>query len=188
MFRVFQFTSICLYFAAWRLLVTYLGTSFQVIKALLENSRKNSWAEVVHCKLVSMLANIFYQVPEEASMATSSPVFLVEQIDLIGGIEFIFLEVCFSCFWKVESIGFLMSLRMWKFCSPTEQWGSISWYICVPCVWFLRVKSTCLHFIRKYAKLYYFYAKILTFVLTVSSVYFFHFGRSYKFDVHIFFK
>lgn len=41
-----------------------------------------------------MLANMFYQVPEGPMMATSSPVFLVEQIDLIGGIEFIFLEVC----------------------------------------------------------------------------------------------
>lgn len=41
-----------------------------------------------------MLANMFYQVPEGPSMGASSPVFLAEQIDLIGGIEFIFLEVC----------------------------------------------------------------------------------------------
>ena len=67
---------------------------FQVIKALLEISRKNSWAELVHCKLISILANMFYQV-EEGSTAdvSSTPVFLVEQIDLIGGFEFIFLEV-----------------------------------------------------------------------------------------------
>ncbi|XP_024020502.1 uncharacterized protein LOC21409013 isoform X2 [Morus notabilis] len=68
------------------------GLDIRVVKALLEISRKNSWAEVVHCKLISMLANMFYQVPEGPSMGASSPVFLVEQIDLIGGIEFIFLE------------------------------------------------------------------------------------------------
>lgn len=38
-----------------------------------------------------MLANMFYQVPEGPRMGP--PLFLVEQIDLIGGIEFIFLEV-----------------------------------------------------------------------------------------------
>ncbi|PON56571.1 Armadillo-type fold containing protein, partial [Parasponia andersonii] len=64
----------------------------QVIKALLEISRKNSWAEVVHCKLISMLANMFYEVPKGPAMAASPPLFVVEQIDLIGGIEFIFLE------------------------------------------------------------------------------------------------
>ncbi|XP_062092704.1 uncharacterized protein LOC133798442 isoform X2 [Humulus lupulus] len=68
------------------------GLDIRVIKALLEISRKNSWAEVVHCKLISMLANMFYHVPEGHSMAASPPLFLVEQIDLIGGIEFIFLE------------------------------------------------------------------------------------------------
>lgn len=67
----------------------------QVVKALLEISKKHSWAEVVHCKLISMLANMFYQVPEGTNKAASSTqLFLVEQVDLIGGIEFIFLEVC----------------------------------------------------------------------------------------------
>nr|XP_048326406.1 uncharacterized protein LOC107413517 isoform X3 [Ziziphus jujuba var. spinosa] len=65
----------------------------RVIKVLIEISRKNSWAEVVHCKLVSMLANMFYRVPEgNMDAVSSSPIFLVEQVDLIGGIEFIFLE------------------------------------------------------------------------------------------------
>ncbi|KAF4363395.1 hypothetical protein F8388_016523 [Cannabis sativa] len=68
------------------------GLDIRVIKALLEISRKNSWAEVVHCKLISMLANMFYHVSEGQSVAASPPLFLVEQIDLIGGIEFIFLE------------------------------------------------------------------------------------------------
>ncbi|KAL5569128.1 hypothetical protein UlMin_025703 [Ulmus minor] len=69
------------------------GLDIRVIKALLEISRKNSWAELVHCKLISILANMFYQV-EEGSTAdvSSTPVFLVGQIDLIGGFEFIFLE------------------------------------------------------------------------------------------------
>ncbi|XP_009347438.2 uncharacterized protein LOC103939111 isoform X2 [Pyrus x bretschneideri] len=69
------------------------GLDIRVIKALLEISRKNSWAEVVHCKLISMLANMFYQVPEGTNNAVSSTqLFLVEQVDLIGGIEFIFVE------------------------------------------------------------------------------------------------
>ncbi|KAH0979762.1 hypothetical protein GBA52_006939 [Prunus armeniaca] len=69
------------------------GLDIRVIKALLEISRKHSWAEVVHCKLISMLANMFYQVPEGTNKAVSSTqLFLVEQVDLIGGIEFIFLE------------------------------------------------------------------------------------------------
>lgn len=63
----------------------------------METSRKNSWAEVVHCKLISMLTNMFYQVPDEPNETDSStPNFLIDQVDLIGGIEFIFLEVCTS--------------------------------------------------------------------------------------------
>ncbi|XP_024176932.1 uncharacterized protein LOC112182650 isoform X1 [Rosa chinensis] len=69
------------------------GLDIRVVKALLVISRKNSWAEVVHCKLISMLANMFYQVPEETDETVSSTrLFVVEQVDLIGGIEFIFLE------------------------------------------------------------------------------------------------
>lgn len=67
----------------------------QVVKALIETSRVNSWAELVHCKLVCILTNMFYQVPDEstpAAMSTAS--FLVDQVDLIGGIDFIFIEVC----------------------------------------------------------------------------------------------
>lgn len=67
---------------------------FQVIKALLKVSRRNSWAEVVHSKLICMLTNMFYQVPDEPNKTVSStPMFLVDQVDLIGGIGFIFLEV-----------------------------------------------------------------------------------------------
>ncbi|KAL6123737.1 hypothetical protein ACLB2K_076255 [Fragaria x ananassa] len=69
------------------------GLDIRVVKALLVISRKNSWAEVVHCKLISMLANMFYQLPEEADETVSSTrLFVVEQVDLIGGIEFIFVE------------------------------------------------------------------------------------------------
>ncbi|KAF3433742.1 hypothetical protein FNV43_RR24845 [Rhamnella rubrinervis] len=69
------------------------GLDIRVVKALILISRKNSWAEVVHCKLISMLANMFYQVDEGHMGAVSSrPMFLVEQVDLIGGIEFIFFE------------------------------------------------------------------------------------------------
>lgn len=69
------------------------GLDIRVIKAFIETSRKNSWAEVVHCKLISMLTNMFYQVPDEPNEADlSTPNFLIDQVDLIGGIEFIFLE------------------------------------------------------------------------------------------------
>ncbi|GAV76082.1 hypothetical protein CFOL_v3_19557 [Cephalotus follicularis] len=69
------------------------GLDIRVIKGLIETSRKNSWAEVVHCKLICMLTNMFYQVPDgPAKTPLSTPSFLVDQVDLIGGIEFIFIE------------------------------------------------------------------------------------------------
>ncbi|KAA8539438.1 hypothetical protein F0562_026130 [Nyssa sinensis] len=70
------------------------GLDIRVIKVLMEISRSNSWAEVVHSKLICMLTNMFYQVPDEA--VSSAPMFLVEQVDLIGGIEFIFIELVLS--------------------------------------------------------------------------------------------
>ncbi|KAK6933209.1 hypothetical protein RJ641_036103 [Dillenia turbinata] len=69
------------------------GLDIRVIMMLLQTSRTYSWAEVVHCSLICMLTNMFYQVPGASSNAiASTPVFLVDQVDLIGGIEFIFLE------------------------------------------------------------------------------------------------
>ncbi|KAK9154262.1 hypothetical protein Sjap_001742 [Stephania japonica] len=69
------------------------GLDIRVIKVLLEISRENSWAEIVHCKLICMLTNMFYQISVELVRSVSSiPEFLVEQIDLLGGIEFICLE------------------------------------------------------------------------------------------------
>ncbi|XP_027365777.1 uncharacterized protein LOC113872432 isoform X1 [Abrus precatorius] len=65
----------------------------RVIKALIETSRKNSWAELVHCKLISMLANMLYEVPDEVvELLPSTPKFLMNQLDLIGGVHFIFRE------------------------------------------------------------------------------------------------
>ncbi|XP_057441776.1 uncharacterized protein LOC130733571 isoform X1 [Lotus japonicus] len=65
----------------------------RVIKALIEISRKNSWAELVHCKLISMLANMFYEVPDEVvEPLPSIPKFLVNQLHLIGGVQFLFRE------------------------------------------------------------------------------------------------
>ncbi|XVE69143.1 hypothetical protein DITRI_Ditri09bG0126900 [Diplodiscus trichospermus] len=69
------------------------GLDIRVVKALIETSRANSWAELVHCKLICLLTNMFYQVPDEPTteiMSTAS--FLVDQVDLIGGIDFIFIE------------------------------------------------------------------------------------------------
>ncbi|TKY50662.1 hypothetical protein E2542_SST22166 [Spatholobus suberectus] len=63
----------------------------RVIKALLETSRKNSWAEIVHCKLISMLANMLYEVPDKVvELLPSTTKFLVNQLDLIGGVQFLF--------------------------------------------------------------------------------------------------
>lgn len=61
---------------------------------LMKISRKNSWAEIVHSKLICMMTNLFYQVPEEPDKSVPvTPLFLVNQVDLIGGIDFIFGEV-----------------------------------------------------------------------------------------------
>lgn len=57
-------------------------------------STRNSWAEVVHSKLIGMLTTMFYEIPEESDKALSAtPIFLIQQVDLIGGMEFIFVEV-----------------------------------------------------------------------------------------------
>ncbi|MBA0630364.1 hypothetical protein Godav_002476, partial [Gossypium davidsonii] len=70
------------------------GLDIRVVKALVETSRFNSWAELVHCKLISILTNMFYQVPDEATTSIiSAASFLVDQVDLIGGIDFIFIEI-----------------------------------------------------------------------------------------------
>ncbi|KAL6977340.1 hypothetical protein U1Q18_026141 [Sarracenia purpurea var. burkii] len=70
------------------------GLDIRVVKVLIEISRRNSWAEVVRNKLICMLTNMFYQASDVAVLST--PKFLVEQVDLIGGIEFIFLELVLS--------------------------------------------------------------------------------------------
>ncbi|KAK4754581.1 hypothetical protein SAY87_002685 [Trapa incisa] len=69
------------------------GLDIRVVRSFLEISRMNSWAEIVHCKLISMLTNMFYELPEEPFDGTfGTPIFRFDQVDLIGGIEFIFLE------------------------------------------------------------------------------------------------
>ncbi|KAF6169427.1 hypothetical protein GIB67_021430 [Kingdonia uniflora] len=68
------------------------GLDIRVIKALLEIDRDNSWAELVHCKLICMLTNMFYQVPNDPGETLLVPIFLAEQVDHLGGIDFICLE------------------------------------------------------------------------------------------------
>nr|GEU89996.1 hypothetical protein [Tanacetum cinerariifolium] len=70
------------------------GLDIRVIKVFIQISRRNSWAELVHCKLINMLTNMFYEVPEGS--ITSTPTFLMDQVDLIGGIEFVFIELVIS--------------------------------------------------------------------------------------------
>ncbi|XP_022745377.1 uncharacterized protein LOC111295869 isoform X3 [Durio zibethinus] len=70
------------------------GLDIRVVKALIETSRVNFWAGLVHCKLICILANMLYQVPDESTTAIMSTAsFLVDQVDLIGGIDFIFIEL-----------------------------------------------------------------------------------------------
>ncbi|CAL5322455.1 unnamed protein product [Camellia sinensis] len=70
------------------------GLDIRVVKVLIEVGRRNSWAELVRSKLICMLTNMFYQVPDMT--VSSTPKFLIEQVDLIGGIEFLFLELVLS--------------------------------------------------------------------------------------------
>ncbi|KAH6761972.1 hypothetical protein C2S52_019405 [Perilla frutescens var. hirtella] len=73
------------------------GLDIRVIEVLMKISRKNSWAEIVHSKLICMMTNLFYQVPEEHDKNVPvAPLFLVNQVDLIGGIDFIFGELVLS--------------------------------------------------------------------------------------------
>ncbi|KAL0349231.1 UNVERIFIED_CONTAM: hypothetical protein Sangu_1150900 [Sesamum angustifolium] len=73
------------------------GLDIRVIKVLMQISRRNSWAEIVHCKLICMMTNMFYQVPEGPDKVVSAtPLFLIKQVDLIGGINFIFGELVLS--------------------------------------------------------------------------------------------
>ncbi|OMO96931.1 hypothetical protein COLO4_14967 [Corchorus olitorius] len=73
------------------------GLDIRVVKALIETSRINSWAELVHCKLICILTNMFYEVPDESTADVQSTAsFLVDQVDLIGGVDFIFIEYSLS--------------------------------------------------------------------------------------------
>ena len=74
----------------------------QVIKALLGTSKRNSWSEVVHSKLICIMTNMFYRSPEldgSIKATSSASSFLIEQADLIGGVEFILYKVLriYSC-------------------------------------------------------------------------------------------
>ncbi|WZZ29435.1 hypothetical protein YC2023_012836 [Brassica napus] len=72
------------------------GLDIRVIKALLGTSKRNSWSEVVHSKLICIMTNMFFRSPEldGSTKATSrASNFLVEQVDLIGGVEFIFYKI-----------------------------------------------------------------------------------------------
>ncbi|CAI9768365.1 unnamed protein product [Fraxinus pennsylvanica] len=73
------------------------GLDIRVIKVLVRISRRNSWAEIVQSKLICMMTNMFYQVPEGPDKVVSAtPFFLVQQLDLIGGNEFILAELVLS--------------------------------------------------------------------------------------------
>ncbi|XP_031485176.1 uncharacterized protein LOC116254156 isoform X1 [Nymphaea colorata] len=69
------------------------GIDARVIKSLLETSRQHSWAEVLHSKLICMLINLLYQVPDGSNNAVSEVPFLsIEQVESLGGIEFVCME------------------------------------------------------------------------------------------------
>ncbi|XP_042434126.1 uncharacterized protein LOC122020315 [Zingiber officinale] len=69
------------------------GLDIRVIKTFVEISNEYSWAEVVHCKLICMLSNMLYQTSNDPPKdAPHIPLVFVEQEDLLGGIDFIYLE------------------------------------------------------------------------------------------------
>ncbi|KAG5599413.1 hypothetical protein H5410_030783 [Solanum commersonii] len=73
------------------------GLDIRVVQVLICVSRMNSWAEIVHSKLIGMLTNMFYEIPEISNKALlATPEFLIQQVDLTGGIEFIFVELVLS--------------------------------------------------------------------------------------------
>ncbi|CAN4097716.1 unnamed protein product [Withania somnifera] len=73
------------------------GLDSRVVQVLICVSRMNSWAEIVHRKLIGMLTNMFYEIPEMSNKALSAtPEFLIQHVDVIGGIEFIFVELVLS--------------------------------------------------------------------------------------------
>ncbi|KAH0891267.1 hypothetical protein HID58_053696 [Brassica napus] len=72
------------------------GLDIRVIKALLGTSKRNSWSEVVHSKLICIMTNMFYRSPEldgSIKATSSASSFLIEQVDLIGGVEFILYKI-----------------------------------------------------------------------------------------------
>ncbi|KAG6475903.1 hypothetical protein ZIOFF_065133 [Zingiber officinale] len=69
------------------------GLDIRVIKTFVEISNEYSWAEVVHRKLICMLSNMLYQTSNDPPKdAPHIPLVFVEQEDLLGGIDFIYLE------------------------------------------------------------------------------------------------
>lgn len=65
----------------------------QVVKTLLEISVEHSWAKVVHSKLICMLTNMMYQVSDGTQNGALDTHFVPERIDLLGGVDYICLEV-----------------------------------------------------------------------------------------------
>ncbi|CAK9156097.1 unnamed protein product [Ilex paraguariensis] len=78
---------------------SYVSFVIMVIKMLVQISRRNSWAELLHCKLICMLTNMFYQVPDGSAEAVSNtPLFLVEQVQAIAALTYVDLHgVAWMC-------------------------------------------------------------------------------------------
>ncbi|KAF8646883.1 hypothetical protein HU200_065689 [Digitaria exilis] len=68
------------------------GLDIRVVKTLLEISVEHSWAKVVHSKLICMLTNMLYQVSDVTQNGVRDTHFVPEQIELLGGIDYICLE------------------------------------------------------------------------------------------------
>ncbi|VAH70312.1 unnamed protein product [Triticum turgidum subsp. durum] len=68
------------------------GLDIRVVKTLLEISVEHSWAKVVHSKLICMLTNMLYQVPDGTQSGALDTHFVPERIDLLGGVDYICLE------------------------------------------------------------------------------------------------
>lgn len=61
---------------------------------LLEVSWEKAWADEIHSLVIRLLTNMLYKLPDASKASRSSkPIFDIEQLDILGGMECICVEV-----------------------------------------------------------------------------------------------
>ncbi|KAL3689990.1 hypothetical protein R1sor_016299 [Riccia sorocarpa] len=68
------------------------GIAIRALKALLGISWEYGWADEVHCRLVRIVCNLLYRLPSSSHHSVAGkPTLDLQQIDLMGGIETVFV-------------------------------------------------------------------------------------------------